>query len=89
MIGLIWNCQGLGASSKVQFLKELIRDEKVDLIGLQETQKSHFNDSWLDSLAGNKPFAWFFAPLMAGLVVYWLVLILMCLMYVKTKLVNS
>jgi hypothetical protein len=35
MIGLIWNCQGLGNSSKAQFLKELIRDEKVDFIGLQ------------------------------------------------------
>jgi hypothetical protein len=39
MIGLIWNCQGLGRTSKVEFLKELIRDEKVDFIGLQETQK--------------------------------------------------
>jgi exonuclease III len=62
MIGLIWNCQGLGISSKVQFLKELIRDEKIDFIGLQETQRSHFSDSWLTSLAGSKPFAWFSAP---------------------------
>jgi exonuclease III len=62
MIGLIWNCQGLGNSSKVQFLKELIRDEKIDFIGLQETQRSHFSYSWLASLAGSKPFAWFSAP---------------------------
>jgi hypothetical protein len=39
MIGLIWNCQGLGRSSKFDFLRELIRDEKVDFIGLQETKK--------------------------------------------------
>jgi hypothetical protein len=62
MIYLIWNCQGLGNNSKVQFLKELIRDEKVDFIGLQETQKSQFSDSWLSSIAGNKSFAWFSAP---------------------------
>jgi hypothetical protein len=62
MIGLIWNCQGLGIGSKVQFLKELIRDEKIDFIGLQETQRSHFSESWLTSLAGSKPFAWFSAP---------------------------
>jgi hypothetical protein len=62
MIGLIWNCQGLGIGSKVQFLKELIKDEKIDFIGLQETQRSHFSESWLTSLAGSKPFAWFSAP---------------------------
>jgi hypothetical protein len=39
MIGLIWNCQGLGRSAKFDFLKEIIRDEKVDFIGLQETKK--------------------------------------------------
>jgi hypothetical protein len=62
MIGLIWKCQGLGNNSKVQFLKELIRDEKIDFIGLQETQKSQFSDSWLSSIAGSKLFAWFSAP---------------------------
>jgi hypothetical protein len=39
MIGLIWNRQGLGRSTKFDFLKEIIRDEKVDFIGLQETKK--------------------------------------------------
>jgi exonuclease III len=62
MIGLIWNCQGLGRDSKFDFLRELIRDEKVDFIGLQETKKNHFKDSLLSSLAGNKFFAWFSSP---------------------------
>jgi exonuclease III len=62
MIGLIWNCQGLGRSSKFDFLRELIRDEKVDFIGLQETKKNHFKDSLLSSLAGNKLFASFSSP---------------------------
>jgi hypothetical protein len=39
MIGLIWNYQGLGRSAKFDFLREIIRDEKVDFIGLQKTKK--------------------------------------------------
>jgi hypothetical protein len=39
MIGLIWNCQGLGKEVKIEFLKELIRKERIDFIGLQETNK--------------------------------------------------
>jgi exonuclease III len=62
MIGLIWNCQGLGQSTKFDFLREIIREERVDFIGLQETKKNHFNDSLLSSFAGNKIFAWFSSP---------------------------
>ena len=38
MIGLIWNYQGPGRSAKFDFLREIIREEKVDFIGLQETK---------------------------------------------------
>jgi hypothetical protein len=62
MIGFIWNCQGLGRSAKFDFLREIIRDEKFDFIGLQETKKNQFNDSLLSSLAGNKIFVWFSSP---------------------------
>jgi exonuclease III len=62
MRGLIWNCQGLGRSTKFDFLREIIREEKIDFVGLQETKKDHFNDSLLSSLAGSKLFAWFSSP---------------------------
>ena len=62
MRGLIWNCQGLGRDSKFDFLREIIREEKIDFVGLQETKKEHFNDSLLSSLAGSKLFAWFSSP---------------------------
>jgi hypothetical protein len=39
MIGLIWNCQGLGKDVKSEFLKDVIRKEKIDFIGIQETNK--------------------------------------------------
>jgi exonuclease III len=62
MIGLIWNCQGLGKEVKIEFLKELIRKERIDFIGLQETNKKSFEDSWLNSISGNRNFAWFWTP---------------------------
>jgi exonuclease III len=62
MRGLIWNCQGLGRDIKFDFLREIIREEKIDFVGLQETKKEHFNDSLLSSLAGSKLFAWFSSP---------------------------
>jgi hypothetical protein len=45
MIDLSWNCQGLGKAVKFEFLKELIREEKIDFIGLQETNKKNFSDA--------------------------------------------
>jgi hypothetical protein len=39
MIGLIWNCQGLGKDVKIEFLKDIIRKAKNDFIGFQETNK--------------------------------------------------
>jgi hypothetical protein len=62
MIGLIWNCQGLGKGVKNEFLKELIRKERIDFIGLQETNKKSFEDMWLNSISGNRNFAWFWTP---------------------------
>jgi exonuclease III len=62
MIGLIWNCHGLGKDVKIEFLKDIIRKERIDFIGLQETNKKSFEDSWLNSIGGNRNFAWFWSP---------------------------
>jgi hypothetical protein len=62
MIGLVWNYRGLGNVSKSEFLKELIKDEKVDFIGLQETNRKTFSDTWLNSIGGNKIFVSFSSP---------------------------
>jgi hypothetical protein len=32
MIGLIWNCQGLGKDVKIEFLKDILRKEKMTLL---------------------------------------------------------
>jgi exonuclease III len=52
MKGLIWNCQGLTKHGKYEFLKILIREENLDFIGLQETNKINFSNGWV--LAGIK-----------------------------------
>ena len=36
MIGVIWNCQGLGKSVKSEFLRDVIMKEKVNFIGLKK-----------------------------------------------------
>jgi hypothetical protein len=50
---------GLGRGVKIEFLTELIRKERIGFIGLQETNKKSFEDSWLNSISGNRNFAWF------------------------------
>jgi exonuclease III len=62
MIGVIWNCQGLGKEVKSEFLWDIIRKEKIDFIGLQETNKKDFEDSWLNFISGNRNFVWVWSP---------------------------
>jgi hypothetical protein len=74
MVCLIWNCQALGKVSKSEFLKELIKDEKVDFIGLQETNRKTFSDTRLNSIGGNKNLPGFPLLQMRYLEVFWWVL---------------
>lgn len=70
MIGIVWNCQGLRKQGKIEFLKELICDEKADFIGLQETMKKNFSQSWLDAISGGKNSFGFILSLEVGLVAF-------------------
>ncbi|KAK1360028.1 hypothetical protein POM88_044502 [Heracleum sosnowskyi] len=42
-----WNCQGLGLPRKIQFLKDVIRQEKPDFIFLSETISSRKRMEWV------------------------------------------
>jgi hypothetical protein len=75
MIGVIWNCQGLVKAGKFEFLQELITKYKVDFIGLQETKKKIFEQSWFEALNPQKNFTWISSPLRVDLADFWLVLI--------------
>ena len=48
---LFWNIRGLGKLARVRQLKELTENEKVDIVGIQETIKQTFSPHDLDSLA--------------------------------------
>jgi hypothetical protein len=88
MIGLIWNCQGLGQSTKFDFLREIIREEKVDFIGLQETKKIiSMILSW-PRLLVTKFLPGFPLLLMGDRVAFLWALTLRCLMSENLKLVN-
>ena len=71
MIGVIWNCQGLVKAGKFEFLQELITKYKVDFIGLQETKKKIFEQSWFEALNPQKNFSWISCPLEVDLVGFW------------------
>jgi hypothetical protein len=43
MKGLIWNCQGFGSPDKHKFVKEMLREEKVEFIGIQEMDTKEFS----------------------------------------------
>jgi exonuclease III len=62
MIGVIWNCQGLVKAGKFEFLQELITKYKVDFIGLQETKKNFFEQSWFEAVNPQKNFTWISSP---------------------------
>ena len=56
MIGVIWNCQGLGKPGKFEFLRELITRHKADFIGLQETKRKDFDQRWFEAINPQKNF---------------------------------
>lgn len=47
-----WNCQGLGLPCKIQFLKDIIRQEKPVFIFLSETISSRQKMEWVCSQLG-------------------------------------
>ena len=38
MIIVSWNCRGLGSSSKVEAIKNMIKSKKLDIMMIQETK---------------------------------------------------
>jgi exonuclease III len=54
---LIWNIRGFGVEGRRRQLKEYLRQENVDIVGLQETIKQNFLLADLQGLSRYK-FAW-------------------------------
>jgi exonuclease III len=62
MKGLIWNIRGLNQPGRKICLEKLIRDNRVDFVGIQETKKEDFFSSFLKNLSCPTVFEWHFLP---------------------------
>jgi exonuclease III len=60
--GMIWNVGGFRDTAKHLFVKESIREYKLDFIALLETGRSNFATPFLNQLAGPFSFSWFCLP---------------------------
>ena len=60
--GMTWNSEGFKDPGKHLFVKESIREHKLDFIALLETGRSNFSVPFLKSLAAGKEFTWFCLP---------------------------
>ena len=59
---LMWNVRGLGKPARRRQVREHIFQEKIDVVGLQETVKGDFSDQDLQDLAGGLQFTWVWLP---------------------------
>ena len=62
MKALFWNVRGLGAWGRRDQIKDVIRGDNIDLIGLVETFKTSFSPHELSAVAGADRFNWNFLP---------------------------
>jgi exonuclease III len=60
--GLTWNSEGFGDTAKHLFVRESIRDYKLDFIALLETGRSNFSIPFLNQMAAGHSFSWFCLP---------------------------
>lgn len=57
-----WNIRGIGGVARKRQLKEYISQERLDIVGVQETMKQDFSDSELCDLAEGAPLQWRWLP---------------------------
>jgi exonuclease III len=60
--GIIWNLGVFEDTAKHLFVKEAIREHKLDFIALLETGRSNFSIPFLNQLAAGYNFSWFCLP---------------------------
>ena len=58
----MWNVRGLGKPARRRQVREHIFQEKIEVVGLQETVKGDFSDHDLQDLAGGLQFTWVWLP---------------------------
>jgi hypothetical protein len=59
MRGVFWNSDGFKDPAKHLFVKESIRDFKLDFFVISETGRDNFASPFLNHLSGGSDFQWF------------------------------
>jgi hypothetical protein len=62
MKGAFWNGDGFGDPAKHRFVKDTIRENKLDFFAILETGRSNFSLPFLNNLAGGLDYQWFCIP---------------------------
>jgi hypothetical protein len=62
MKGCFWNGDGFGDKAKHMFVRETIREHKLDFFAILETGQSSFSALFLNHLAGSLDFCWYCPP---------------------------
>lgn len=62
MRALFWNIRGFGARGRRDQIRDVVRGENIDVIGLVETFKVSFSPNGLSAVAGLDRFNWDFLP---------------------------
>jgi exonuclease III len=79
MIGTFWNVRGLNKEGQLQCLTDFVNDNKLDFVGIQETKKESFNESFLKYVL--KDFSWQILPAKGTAGVFWWALMTENLMF--------
>ena len=56
MLGAFWNIRGLNKLGRLECLKDFIDTNKLDFVGIQETKKSSFHESFFAAMSHD--FSW-------------------------------
>jgi exonuclease III len=62
MRGILWKVKGLNTPGRNICLGNLIRSNRADFIGIQETKMDSFHPSFLKNLTTPAVFSWHFLP---------------------------
>jgi exonuclease III len=62
MKGVFWNIRGLNQPERNLSLGHIIRENRLDFVGIQETKKEVFLPSFLKNLTCPVEFTWNFLP---------------------------
>ena len=58
ILAFIWNMRGFGSKDRRRQLRDFLRKEPINIIGLQETIRRDFDVGELESLTGTRIFEW-------------------------------